>query len=149
MHRNEPDLTRRWWSLPGSRTKSGRPHRVPLVGKALEIVQRRGGEFVFPWAHGTRPQIARELHPIRESAGVEHFTVHDLRRTAASHMARIGIAESTISKILNHAPKGVTAQVYNQDGYDAEKRAALLAWDRELTRIVSGEPTAEKVVSIR
>lgn len=153
MTTGELDLERGWWSLPGSRTKSGRPHRVPLVGRALEILKRRaaasGDGYIFPWSHDGRPNVSRELRPIREAAKLEHFTVHDLRRTAASHLARLGIAESTISKILNHAPKGVTAQVYNQYGYDAEKRAALLQWDRELTRITTGDQIADrKVVAI-
>ena len=153
MTTRELDLERGWWNLPASRTKARRAHRVPLVGKALEIVRRLAAAsddgFLFPWSHDSRPQVMRELHPIRERAGVEAFTAHDLRRTATTHMRRLGLRE-TVSRILNHAPKDITDRVYDQYAYDAEKRAALLAWDREVSRIVSGqEPTAEKVVSIR
>lgn len=63
--------------------------------------------------------------------GLEDFRIHDLRRTAATRMAELGISPHTISLILNHASarKGsVTSKVYVQYGYDKEKREALEAW---------------------
>ena len=61
----------------------------------------------------------------------------DLRRTAASHMASMGIPRLVISKVLNHVERGITA-VYDRHGYDREKRAALEAWAARLGRIITG-----------
>ena len=69
------------------------------------------------------------------------WTFHDLRRTAASGMAGMGIAPHVVEAVLNHksAPiKGVAA-VYNRYSYASEKRAALDAWARRLDAIVSGQ----------
>lgn len=65
------------------------------------------------------------------------FTPHDLRRTAASHMAGMGIGRLTISKVLNHVERGVTA-IYDRYSYDEEKRTALNGWAEKLSDIVEG-----------
>ena len=77
---------------------------------------------------------------IRRRCGVD-FVPHDLRRTAASHMTGMGISRLVVSKILNHIEAGITA-VYDRHSYDAEKRAALVAWGRRIEEIVAGEPSA-------
>ena len=66
------------------------------------------------------------------------FRFHDLRRTAASLMTGIGISRLVVSKILNHVERGITA-VYDRHSYDAEKRAALLKWERRAQHIVSAK----------
>jgi integrase len=77
---------------------------------------------------------------------VDHFTPHDLRRTAATFMAEMGTMDEVIDAILNHAKQGVI-KVYNQYRYDKEKQAALEAWERKLTSIVSGFES--KVIPMR
>jgi integrase len=67
---------------------------------------------------------------------VPNFRGHDLRRTAASFMASGGIPRLTISKILNHVERSVTA-VYDRHSYDAEKAAALAWWDARLHAILA------------
>ena len=67
---------------------------------------------------------------------VGDFRGHDLRRTAASYMASGGIPRLTISKILNHVERSVTA-VYDRHSYDAEKLAALQWWDARLNAIIA------------
>ena len=74
---------------------------------------------------------------IRERTGIKDFTAHDLSRTAASKMTGMGISRMTVSKILNHVERGVTA-VYDRHSYDKEKREALEAWGHRLQMIVSG-----------
>ena len=71
--------------------------------------------------------LARAVRRNDAIYGLEHFTPHDLRRTAASHMTGMGISRLVVSKILNHAESGVTA-VYDRHSYDNEKREALDAW---------------------
>jgi integrase len=71
---------------------------------------------------------------------VELFLLHDLRRTAATQMAEIGIAPHVVEKVLNHRSgmiRGIAA-TYNRHEYRAEQRAALLAWGERLRAIVFG-----------
>ncbi len=78
------------------------------------------------------------------------WTLHDLRRTAASGMAGIGIAPHVVEAVLNHKSgtiKGVAA-VYNRYSYAAEKRQALDAWARRLKEIVTGA-TGDNVIPIK
>jgi integrase len=75
--------------------------------------------------------------------GIPAFTVHDLRRTVNTHMARLGVNAETRSRVLNHisAKKAsITEAVYNSHNYDLEKRKALEAWAHELLAIVSAVP---------
>jgi integrase len=147
MRWSEVDTQAGWWEIPGERTKNGRAHRVPLVGEALAILKalRVGGEdgFVFPGhckGHAF-VNLAKPLARIIERAGVPAFTIHDLRRTAATGMARAGVAPAVISRVLNHVSGGAggsrITEIYNRHGYDAEKRAATLKWDRRLASILS------------
>ena len=78
---------------------------------------------------------------------LENMTPHDLRRTAASGMASLGINRLVIAKILNHVETGITA-VYDRHSYDAEKRHALEAWAAHLESILSGKPKVDNVVAL-
>jgi integrase len=62
--------------------------------------------------------------------GIEHFTIHDLRRTAATGMAGLGIAPHVVDRILNHSTGKISgvARIYNRHEYLAECRIALEAW---------------------
>ena len=62
--------------------------------------------------------------------------LHDLRRTAGTNMARLGVCVSTISKVLNHAEGGVT-RIYDRNTYLPEKREALGRWSRKLEALVN------------
>jgi integrase len=76
-----------------------------------------------------------------------NWRLHDLRRTAATGMARLGIAIPVVEKILNHTSgtfAGVVG-VYQRHGFALEKRAALEAWGRHIERLASGRQ-AENVV---
>jgi integrase len=53
---------------------------------------------------------------------IKSFCMHDCRRTAATHMASLRISGETLSRILNHAKKGVTERHYIKHSYDDEKR---------------------------
>lgn len=138
------------WIVPGERSKNGEPNRVPLSPLAVELIreaERLSGNA--PWLFPS-PKLAKDgsikgpidahaptkaLERARDKIGVASFRVHDLRRTAATRMAELGISPHTISLVLNHvsARKGtITSAVYVQYSYDREKREALLAWSAEL-----------------
>jgi integrase len=77
-----------------------------------------------------------ELRKSDPQASLEGWRLHDLRRTVATNLARLGTDRVVISKILNHAEGSVTAR-YDRHGRDVEMAAALDAWATELERIVA------------
>jgi integrase len=76
---------------------------------------------------------------------MEHWTLHDLRRTFVTHIAENGFAQPyVIEAIVNHVSgaKSSVAGVYNWATYLAEKRKALELWGAHIARLVS-RPTAK------
>jgi integrase len=144
-----------WWTIPAERAKNGLSHRVPLSFLAVAVlrqVKAHAGEspWVFPSQRRGRhlEQMVQAAHRIRDRAKVD-ANPHDLRRTAASLMTGMGISRLTVSKILNHVERGVTA-TYDRHSYDAEKCQALEAWARRLEEIIAGKTDADrKVVQLR
>ena len=120
--------------LEGARTKSGKPHTIPLAPAALTILDvapRIGSEFVFT-IFGRKPatgwtQAKRELDA---AAGVNDWRLHDLRRTMATGLQRLGFSLQVIEAVLGHTSgsRAGIVGVYQRHGFDAEKRAALEAW---------------------
>jgi len=161
MRWDDLDLAAGWWSMPASRVKNGRPHRVFLTDEAATILSelkewyeqriveinagraKKGlepkamSEWVFPSPRAEAPVawVQKAAQRIRQSSGVE-FRPHDLRRTAASLMTGSGIHRDVVKKILNHVDKDITA-VYDRYSYDAEKRKALIQWGQQLDRILT------------
>lgn len=78
--------------------------------------------------------------------GVEAFTPHDLRRTAATLMAKQKVLKEYRERVLNHALEKLDA-TYNQHDYDDIKQIALETLERKLNSIITGE-SADNVVSI-
>lgn len=146
MRHQDIDLVSAWWTIPAARSKNKLAHRVPLGPSSIAILrslppkERRLGSpvevYVLAGARGKRQQAEAAA-----TFTVADFRGHDLRRTAASMMASGGIPRLTISKILNHAERSITA-VYDRHSYDPEKAAALAWWDAKLTAIVAHTPAA-------
>lgn len=141
------DIEGTWWTIPSSGAKNKLAHRVPLTDLALSILEEAkdcagNSELVFPGRDPALPLSKTSAgHALRRSdhvLGISDFHIHDLRRSAASHMTAIGIPRLTVAKVLNHAETGVTA-VYDRHSYDIEKRRALEIWERRLTDILAGK----------
>ncbi len=157
MSMSWPDIeeSTNWWTIPAERAKNGLSHRVPLSSLAIAVLDEvkplgKGSPWVFPSQRKGRhlEQLVQAAHRIRDRSKVD-FTPHDLRRTAASLMTGMGVSRLTVSKILNHVERGVTA-TYDRHSYDAEKRQALDAWARRLKEIIAGKRSAgAKVVALR
>jgi integrase len=135
------DFSEGCWTIPEERSKNGLSHRVPLSPPAVALLESQRllcGEspWVFPCASGRGPLagIQKAIQRVRRRAGID-LRGHDLRRTAASNMASMGIPRLVIARILNHVETGVTA-VYDRHSYDREKREALEVWGRRLAEIV-------------
>lgn len=156
--RKELDLDNGTWLIPGERTKSGRPNLVPLTNtavvlfrRAIQVADDRRSEsspYVFPSPRDrfkpiTPAALTHALRYVREALHVERLTPHDLRRTGATIMAseRLEISPFLIGKVLSHSTEtggaaSVTLTTYALYDYVKEKRAALLAWEALLAKIV-------------
>jgi len=130
------DLEGMTWSLPAALTKNGRAHVVPLTSRAIEVLTslpRLHDELVFPAARGAGTSVSdfsRAKRALDRLAGIEGWTLHDLRRTVATGMARLGVAPHVVERILNHVSGtfGGVAGVYNRFHYLPEMKAALDLW---------------------
>jgi integrase len=136
------------WHLPGSRTKNGRPHVVPLVPLALKLIAAAGDRDIVFTTTGRTPPGAFSEAKKRLDAGVTAanggrpvapWVLHDLRRTAVTHMAELGIRTDVIELIVNHTSgtRGGIAGVYNRSELLDERRRALEQWAQRIGRIVS------------
>jgi integrase len=143
------------WSIPGTRTKNGRPHLVPLAPFAQEILMpvrksRSEGNFVFSTTDGISPVsgFSKIKGRLDQKMKIPPWRLHDLRRTAATSMAEIGIAPHIVEAALNHisGAKAGVAGTYNRAAYATEKRAALERWAAHVEAIVNGK--SAKVISL-
>jgi integrase len=132
--------------LSGQRTKNGEPHMIPLTHPALDIISTlpriAGSKFVFTTT-GKSPVSgwSRAKAALDAKAQIPAWRLHDLRRTCATGLQRLGASLQVIEAVLGHlsgSRSGVVG-VYQRHSFDAEKRAALDAWAREVERIVRGD----------
>lgn len=155
----EFDLDKALWTLPGERTKNGNAHLVHLSPLAVEIlgalpvIDSKGYLFTTtgrsPVSGFGRARERLAAAMAEEGGAIEQFTLHDLRRTAATSMAEIGVAQHVVEKILNHTGGKISgvAATYNRFEYLPERKAAILAWSRRVEGLARGVPS--NVVAIR
>jgi len=143
------EIDGQWWTIPANRAKNGKEHRVYLSPLALELLGKPAKKgFVLPGTKKDRPvsvfTINTALYKNIDIIHVDKFTPHDLRRTAATHMASLGHGV-VVDKILNHVDRRVTA-IYDRYSYDKEKQLAFESWGRKLQAIITGKE--DKVVPL-
>ena len=140
MEWKEVDLEKGWWIIPKTKAKNKLSHRVPLSNLAIDLLNwakriSNDSKYVFPSPTTNESisddAISKALNRNREMFDIDHWTPHDLRRTASSMMASLGVARLTIKKILNHVENDVTA-IYDRHSYDNEKKDALILWSQKL-----------------
>lgn len=141
---SDVDLETGSWTIPAHVAKNGRAHIVPLSPPAIDILRglQRRNEWVFPSTRRLGAHIinlGKAHQRIQALSGVT-FHIHDLRRSCATGMARLGIDRVVIGKILNHTDGSVTA-IYERHGYEAEKRHAMEVWGNHVMRVVGRETT--------
>lgn len=153
------DFGTRTWSL--RKTKAGHGHEVPLSDMAIDILGKvprvDGSEFVFParrrrygvqgrdserFERGSFRGFSSGTRLAKSKSGFDDWRLHDLRRTGATNMARLGIPKETISRVLNHAEGGVTS-IYARHSYLDEKRRALDSWATTLRGFLVAEAKSE------
>lgn len=144
----EIDFDAKIWTLPGARAKNGIEHTIPLSDQAVEILKSvpriAGSDFVFT-LNGRAPLTGHYALKRRLDALMPPDTLpwvfHDLRRTAASGLARLGINLPVIEKLLNHVSGSFAGivKVYQRHSFADEKRAAMETWARHIEGLVTGE----------
>ena len=157
MRWSEIDVESRLWCLPRERVKNKRPHEIPLSEPAIAIVTAlpriAGGDYVLTTsgkvAASNYGKNKRRLDALLPS-DMPPWRLHDLRRTVASGLARLGINLPVIEKVLNHASgsfAGIVG-VYQKHEFSQEKRQALDAWGA-FVAAVAGDKGPKKVVRLR
>lgn len=155
--RAEFNLKTREWVIPARRAKNGQPHIVPLSAAAVAVIEAvpvvedsaklfpaRGNPEKNP--SGISKAISRVERAVDNAIGRdkgEHWTLHDIRRTVATGLQRLGVRFEVTEAVLNHVSgaRGGIAGVYQRHNWKAEKQSALSAWADELGLIV-GSRTA-------
>jgi integrase len=136
-------------NLKGARTKNGEPRTIPLSPAAAELLNAlprlRASDLVFTTTGTTSISgwsRAKTLldKSIAETAPVASWRLHDLRRSVATGMQRLGVSLQTIEAVLGHISGSRSGVVgtYQRHSFEAEARAALEAWARHIDAIVSG-----------
>lgn len=151
------------WIIPKERSKNKRPNHVPLTIEAVKILKSITREDQSPLVFTTNGETAvsgfskskkrleeamlATMHKEAVEAGrspedcsLEQWGLHDLRRTCATSMARLGVSIHIVEALLNHVSGTVSgvAAVYNRFDYIAEKRSALEQWE-DFLLILAGE----------
>lgn len=159
---NLDDPARALWLIPGSRTKNGYAHAVPLVDMARQTIAEAlalvddAEQFVFASPRSpTDPKASsKSMRPHSLTVAMKRMasklsgegsdtwtkekpTPHDLRRTAATRLSSLGVPGEDVSAVLNHVKRDVTGRVYDQYRRLAEKRRALTVWATALEFILN------------
>jgi integrase len=133
------------WTLPEERSKNGIAHEVYLTPAALDVLASvpRTGDFIFS-TRDNRPVsgFAKMKTRIDSLIGEDMvpWTLHDLRRTGATLLQRLGFSREVIDACQNHKPQGVSS-IYQRYQFKAEKVKAFESLAREVERIVIGQPS--------
>ena len=168
LHRDQ--IKGRWWTIPSEVAgKNEREHRVYLTDTALELIGDGKG-YIFPSESGKRGHVSgntlsqainrgyltdevvkvvgnRKIKARKEPYfGMKPWSPHDLRRTARTNMARVGISDEVGEEVVNHIKPGVVG-VYNKYRYDKEKKDALLKWEGLLLEILENKPASTEDIA--
>lgn len=146
LARRELDTDQAVWTIPAARAKNGKEHHVPLSAPVLALiasVKSIGNKGWLFTTTGETPVSGHSKAKARLDKALAfdddaQWTLHDLRRTAATGMAELGENPATIEAILNHVSgtRSGVAGIYNRYDLAEEKRQAMTAWGRFLTDIV-------------
>jgi integrase len=165
MRWTELNLDAAEWSLPGSRTKNCQPNVVPLSVEAVALLRtvkhRKGAELVFEGPRKTavsgfgkvKARLDVALAQAAQETGrrAAPWVLHDLRRTLATGLQRLGVRLEVTEAVLNHVSgsrSGIVG-VYQRHGWEAEKAMALRAWATHVVTAAEGKAAANNVVALR
>jgi len=150
---NEIDLDERALHVPAARTKNARAYDVPLSAQALAIIaglpRLVGADHAFTVRRKPIVNFSHMKERLDEASGVTGWTLHDLRRTVASGLQRLGVRLEVTEAVLNHRSGSMAGIVgiYQRHDYASEKRDALARWADYMDALVSGKKA--NVVTLR
>ena len=151
------DVQEAVWTISASRAKNKREHKVPLTAVAISIIRTvprlEGSDLVFTTDGKTVSSGWSKAKTKLDAAmpDVDSWTLHDLRRTCATGLARLRQPPHVIEAVLNHKSGQVSgiAAIYNVFEYRDEKAKALGAWERHFLTIVEGGSVGKVVAFSR
>ena len=129
------------WNLAGEDTKNKQPHIIPLSKQAQELIDQlleQDGEFLIKTGRtGDKPVngFSKAKAQMDRLSGVTDWKFHDLRRTVATNLSKLGVDRFLIQRIINHSDKSVTA-IYDRYSYINEKREVLQKWADRVDDII-------------
>jgi len=133
--------------LPSSRTKNHRTHIIPLAPLARQILAGTPRIEACPYVFSTNGRAPlggwnKIKKKLDENMKVTPWVLHDLRRTAVTQMAELGIAPHVIELCVNHisGTRGGIAGVYNRAEMMPQREDAMEKWAREVERLLGGKP---------
>ena len=157
------------WTIPGERTKNGAVHVVPLSeparallrellpGDVNEVKRVASEALVLPGAASTpfsgwskaKAALDRAV-AVARGASLAPWSVHDLRRTVATGLQRLGVRLEVTEAVLNHisGSRAGIAGVYQRHDWAAEKRAVLDAWAAHVLAAAEGQSPTGNVVTL-
>ena len=139
-------------SADASATEEASPYLFTTTGKTPISGFSRAKINVEKAIAEDRKKAAKDAgRPAEAVSCMPAWALHDLRRTLATGCARLGIAPHVVEKVLNHNPRALkgVAGIYNRFEYLPERKAAIEAWGRHVTRVTSVQPAADNVVPLR
>ena len=151
----EFDIANALWTIPATRAKNKHVHLVPLSPMVQAVLKRLAAENDRKgrlFRLGTGP-AGRAAKRIREAMGddIPAWRWHDIRRTVATGMQRLGVRLEVTEAVLNHVSgsrSGIVG-VYQKYDWADEKRVALIAWASDVERIIGGRGIETNVVPMR
>jgi integrase len=157
---DEFDLDAGLWTIPAERYKSESPHIVPLSSMALALLNElkerpQAGPYLFSHNGGRSPlrnysQSKREFDPLMVDAlgkAPPRWTVHDLRRTARTKLAALGVPDTIAELAVGHAKKSLQ-RIYDLHSYQGELRQAFEKLAGAIRDIVT-PPDPDKIVKLK
>lgn len=156
-----PDLST--WTIPGDRAKNGVAHFVPLPPQAQAILRKAPRieldapgksdhpTLVFPGQRGPFNGFSKAKETLDKNSGVKDWRLHDLRRTMATGLQRLGVRLEVTEAVLNHVAgsRAGIIGVYQRHTWSDEKRAALNAWGEHVAAITEGREVGGNVTAFR
>ena len=156
------------WILPAERTKNGVAHIVPLSEQMRALLSNRGAKprndkidgdeknanplnLVFPGREGSFNGFSKAKIALDNASGVTDWRLHDLRRTFATGLQRLGIRLEVTESVLNHVSgsRAGIVGIYQRHDFATEKRTALDAWGAHIDGVVCGREAIANVTPIR
>jgi integrase len=144
------------WHIPGDRTKTGESLDIPLVPEVVSWLLRLrelsgASEYLFPKRRADRRERRPHMGPDTINAalkqvkhGLPHFTIHDLRRTARTHLAALGVRREVAERCLGHKLRGIEG-IYDRYDYFQERRMALGQWTQLIVEAEYGRTTVTPI----